>query len=344
VTYDIERDTLILWIPYVEPRQVLWYGSTPSPKECLGRSDVDDVRYIDRINDYISDLLRYGSTDTLYVLHPYQIPGIQDGRGFRIDSSKLLLRMDAARVIKSDYEVAMIRRANKVSSAAHREIARRLRKLKNEREIEAIFRASCTAAGAPAQAYPIIAGSGTNAATLHYDDNNQDLAGKQLLVLDAGCEWDCYASDITRTLPLDGKFSPEAAEIHALVTHMQEKCIASVKPGAVYYQIHLKACQIALMGLMRLGILRGGTVGEIWNAGTVAAFFPHGLGHHVGLETHDVTGRQRLLFDCEAKTTGKRTRIRKRLFVSPEMEGPPPPYKGRQILEPNMIVTIEPGM
>ncbi|EQL02637.1 Peptidase M24, structural domain protein [Ophiocordyceps sinensis CO18] len=197
--------------------------------------------------------------------------------------------MDRARVVKTDYEVAMIRRANDVSSAAHRSVAGRLLRLTNERDVEALFQAACHMRGTRSQAYGAIAGAGANAATLHYVDNDAPLVGSQLVLVDAGCEWDCYASDVTRTMPLSGSFSPRAAAVHAIVQRMQEECIARVRPGAVYYHLHLHAAAVALTGLLQLGILRGHR-DDIARAGTVAAFFPHGLGHHVGLEVHDVDG------------------------------------------------------
>jgi len=121
-------------------------------------------------------------------------------------------------------------------------------------------------------------------------------------VLDAGAEWKCYASDITRTLPLTVSgnglgFTKEAEEIYTLVLKMQRECIDLVAPGVDFAAIHLHACRVALKGLMDLNILGrpGVSFDEIWHRGTVAAFFPHGLGHHVGLEVHDVSGDQRLL-------------------------------------------------
>ena len=125
LTYDISTDTLILWVPYVEPRQVLWYGRTPSPTECLSRFSVDDVRFASQMDCYITHALAASPCPALYLLHPSHRPSLkpETARGVRVDAAKLLPSMDAARVVKTDYEVAMIRRANAVSSAAHRKVA-----------------------------------------------------------------------------------------------------------------------------------------------------------------------------------------------------------------------------
>ncbi|KAK4163447.1 putative Xaa-Pro aminopeptidase [Cladorrhinum sp. PSN259] len=340
VTYDIARDHLILWIPYTDPRQILWYGSTPTIDECKAAMAVDDVRYLAGLERFLVAALTPGST--LYVLSPDQAPRLESTKGVvHIDTHRLLPAINNARVIKSDYEIAMIRRANAVSSAAHKAVMTRLRKLNNEREIDAIFRGFCLAQGAKEQAYPVIAASGIAGSTLHYDSNDAPLANKQLVVLDAGAEWNCYASDVTRTFPISGKFTNEAKEIYQIVERMQRECIERIKPGVVYYTLHLHACIVAVTELLKLGILHNGTAAEIFARGTVAAFFPHGLGHHVGLEVHDVSGDDRLLFGAfgggdnkgspalnGGKWESEKERVKmiggvkgKREWVSPEMLG-----------------------
>ena len=136
--------------------------------------------------------------------------------------------------------------------------------------------------------------SGTNAAVLHYTRNDDLLKGKGLVCMDAGCEWECYASDVTRTFPTGEKgwATKETAEIYAIVEEMQERCIAQLKPGIAYMDLYVLAHRIATEGLLRLGIFKEGTdVDLIMENGFSRAFFPHGLGHHLGLEVHDVSGQ-----------------------------------------------------
>lgn len=350
VTYDIARDHLVLWIPYTDPRDVLWYGKTPTIEETRAISQVDDVRLITSLDRFLYTSLTPGST--LFILHSEQAPKLESTKGVvHIDTVRLKPAMDAARVIKTDYEIEMIRRANAVSSAAHKAVLTRLKKLGNEREIEAIVRGFCQAQGARHQAYPVIAGSGTNASTLHYDANDQSLEGRQLVCLDAGAEWKCYASDITRTFPLSGTWSTEAAAIYAIVERMQNECIERVAPGVTYSDLHTHACAVAVMELLRLGILQGGTAAEIISRGTVAAFFPHGLGHHVGLEVHDVEGGERLLLSSTGTTARGRGGVpSKRDLVTADMlatmyrEALTTSSRGKRKLEKGMVVTIEPGM
>lgn len=354
VTYEIAHDKLTLWIPYVEPRQVLWFGSKPSAAECMRRYDVDEVRYTTQLNKFLRSHASLPDPPVTYILHPNQAPDLGQGGANNsklcLDHAQLQPAMDRARVVKTDYEVAMIRRANDISSAAHRAVAQRILRLTNERQIEAIIQAVCIANGTRSQAYPVIAGSGANGSTLHYNSNDASLKGKQCVVIDAGCEWNCYASDITRTLPLSGSWPPRAAAVHAIVQKMQDECIRKVRPGKMWYEIHLHAASVGVDGLLKLGILKGSRE-DIARAGTVTAFFPHGLGHHVGLEVHDVSGSLPLAVN---KGHGAQLEFGKRAMVTPAMlnqmvrmsreDGVSVQERKRQRLEPNMIVTVEPGM
>jgi Xaa-Pro dipeptidase len=137
--------------------------------------------------------------------------------------------------------------------------------------------------------HPILA-AGTAAATLHYVDNNAPLEGKTNLLIDAGAEWSNYASDITRTFPLNGKFTKESREIYDIVYKMQLDTMAEIKAGKHWDDIHLTAHKVAIDGLLKVGILKGDAK-EILEARTSTAFFPHGLGHHLGMDTHDVGGQ-----------------------------------------------------
>jgi Xaa-Pro dipeptidase len=227
-----------------------------------------------------------------------------------IDTTSLLPAIDAARIVKTPYEIAMIRRACAVSSRAHRAVAAQFRQMYTEGNVEATFAATCTNLGARTQAYPIIAGSGPNAARLHYEDNAAPLLDKTFVVLDAGCEWKCYASDVTRTLPIGGKWrSAEAKAIHDLVAEMQDAVLDMMRPGAHWLDFVDKVHDIGLLGLHKLGLLKGDLF-EIMTKGraVMSAFLPHGLGHPVGLEVHDfpIAYYKKA---ATAQSSGKRTRV-----------------------------------
>jgi Xaa-Pro dipeptidase len=192
-------------------------------------------------------------------------------------------------VVKTPYEVALIRKANEISTAAHINVMKAARNAKTESELYGVWIKSCIERNAENQAYHSIVAAGENGATLHYVKNNDSTAGKDVLLLDAGCEVDCYASDITRTFPISGEFSRESLNIYNIVLSMQKKCMAAIKAGMKWDDIHELAHKVAIDGLLSLGLLRGDPA-DILKARTSVAFFPHGLGHYLGMDTHDTGG------------------------------------------------------
>jgi Xaa-Pro dipeptidase len=162
-------------------------------------------------------------------------------------------------------------------------------KATNETELEAVFLKSCIERGAKEQSYHSIVAAGTNASTLHYTPNNAAIVDQNLLLLDAGCEMDCYCSDITRTFPIKGSFSDESLAVYKIVLDMQKQCTEALKAGVLWDSIHELAHKIAIDGLLSLGLLKGDKE-AILQARTSVAFFPHGLGHYLGMDTHDCGG------------------------------------------------------
>jgi Xaa-Pro dipeptidase len=364
VTYDIHRHSLYAWIPPPNAgASVIFNGSSPTIEEVKAEYDFDDVRCITTIADYLTKFVHYNPGDKIYQLHRYQAPRnvameatLIDGRqsylnDFPFEFTKLQPAMNAARVIKSPYEIKLIRKANAITTQAHINVLKGIRYLENEAEIEAIFTATCISKQAKQQSYRIIAGSGSNASVLHYVANNEPLKGRQLVCLDAGSEWKCYASDVTRTFPISGKFTPEARAIYDIVTKMQEECIAMVKPGIEFGSIVEHSAKVAVEGLQQLGLLQNGTSEELYLSRAWAAFFPHGLGRessdfylydgltlldYVGLEVHDVgDGSNRLAFESNSPNAWMMGHSGRKSV---------PNISASTVLLPNMVITIEPGM
>ncbi|KAF2018406.1 hypothetical protein BU24DRAFT_408318 [Aaosphaeria arxii CBS 175.79] len=319
--FDIQSCQSTLLIPAADPEEIIWSGVPLSIQEALDRYDVDHVLYTSETETLLEHLIAKYPESTLYTLpSPAFKLGSKDS--FRQDDSLLLKNaIEAARVIKDEYEVAMIRKANYISSMAHLEVMKRVRTLSSELEIEAGFVANCTVKGSRTPAYPSVVGSGRAGAILHYEDNNASLEGKLNVLHDAGTEWECYASDITRTFPISGKFSPESKAIYELVLKMQKDCMAMIKPGANWDDIHIQAHKIAIDGLLEFGIMKGDRE-EIFASQTSLAFFPHGLGHYLGLDVHDVGGKSN-----DRDENGMMRYLRKR--------GP---------LPTGSVVTVEPGI
>ncbi|KAF2647914.1 hypothetical protein K491DRAFT_699296 [Lophiostoma macrostomum CBS 122681] len=346
VTYDIQNDVLTLFLPRIDPKRVIWNGRGSTPAEALDKYDLDQVFFVDEMEDYVYDWMKFNRGD-LYLLHPTQSPQYNGLYG-NIDSESLQPAINRARIIKDEHEVQMIRKANEISSTAHKLILANISRFKNEAQVEGLFLDACISRQAKQQAYDPIAASGVNAGTLHYDANNEDFEDRQLMCLDAGCEWNLYASDITRTFPLSGSWpSAEAKNTYLLVQKMQDTCIERLGPGVRYLDIHILAHQIAIDGLLKLGILHNGTSEEIFNAGTSRAFFPHGLGHHVGLEVHDVGQGELMSAKKDYSKYENVPSLYPQNFHQPVYDkelcmAPTDPQSPH--LEEGMIVTVEPGI
>lgn len=271
----------------------------------------------------------------MYVLHETQMPA-SGPPDIWVDHFNLLPAMDACRVIKDSHEIKLIKRANDISAAAHIEVLRKIGKMDNESQIYGTFLNTCISNGAQNQSYAVIAASGENAATLHYTRNNEPLEGRQLVCLDAGAEWNCYASDVTRTFPTSDCWpSDEARDIYAAVQRMQEECISRIREGVRYLDLHWLAHDIAIEELLRLGIFKGGSVAEIRGSGASSVFFPHGLGHHVGLEVHDVSPESLMAAGYDDPFHCDLTKLTS-CMDSSAISVP--------VLKAGMVLTVEPGI
>lgn len=196
--YDIETSKSTLFIPPIDPESVIWSGLPLSPEEALAKYDVDEVLPTTELNPILARLGAANSKSTVFAIADRVADNVTflefDNKDFAI----LAEAIDECRVVKDDYEIALIKKANQISAEAHKAVLESVRKAKNEYELEGVFTGVCSRQGAKKQAYPSIVASGRAAATLHYVHNNKDLAGKDLLLLDAGAEWETYASDIVR--------------------------------------------------------------------------------------------------------------------------------------------------
>jgi len=191
------------------------------------------------------------------------------------------------RLYKSAAEVQRMRHAAKITSAAHVRLMQTCRAGMHEYELEAEFIHECASRGARFQAYPPIVGGGGNACVLHYVDNGDELKDGDLVLVDAGCEYGYYASDITRTFPVNGRFSPAQRALYEMVLAAQEAAIAKVKPGNHWNDPHDAAVRVITKGLVDLGLLKG-MVPRLVKEQAYAKFYMHRTGHWLGMDVHDV--------------------------------------------------------
>lgn len=310
--HDAASNKSVLFIPPIDPDEVIWSGLPMSPEAAKKQYDVDEVKTTDQLDD----VLLSHKTRTILALPGHADRTIwHDGTLPYPNTSPDLLKtaIDESRVVKDSYEIALIRHVNAISALAHRAVMHSAKSATNERELEAIFLQHCAHNGSRNMAYDAIVASGVDAGTLHYVRNDKSLLGADVgpmqmrqeeseevegskgekplnLLIDAGAEFGCYASDVTRTFPLNGRFSEESRSIYELVLRVQKECMGFLKAGVQWEECHLLAHRVLIEGLLELGILKGGTVQEVLDSRVSTAFLPHGLGHYMGMDTHDTGG------------------------------------------------------
>lgn len=288
LVYNIPQDILTLFIPPLDPENVMWMGLPESKEEAFAKYDVDEVKYTNEVN---AALAAYGPSNSTAV---YAIPEqVSENITFLPFAStifdQLRTAIDECRVTKDAYEVALLRKANQISTRGHIAAQKVARQAQNEEELYGAFIGTCIANGAHEQAYHSICASGTACATLHYIRNDQPLRSKLNILLDAGAEFDCYCADITRTFPLSGAFTPESQIIYDIVKEMQDGAFKMLHANVQWEDVHAETHRIAIRGLKQAGILIGDEK-ELFNSRVSCAFYPHGLGHYLGLDTHDTGG------------------------------------------------------
>ncbi|MEP7272878.1 MAG: aminopeptidase P N-terminal domain-containing protein [Acidobacteriota bacterium] len=219
--------------------------------------------------------------------------------------------LDEMRLRKDDADLANLREATRISAEGHIAAMRSCRPGMYEYELEAVVEYVFHKLGAQAPGYCSIVGSGFNTTILHYNTNRDQIKDGDLVLIDAGAEYNLFSGDITRTFPANGKFTPAQQAIYELVLAAQKEVIAMVKPGAGFMKLHERAVEVISEGLIELGLLTG-TRGEVIEKGDYRKFFMHRTGHWLGMDVHDV-GRYR---------------------VGDEWRS----------LEPGMVFTVEPGI
>ena len=201
-----------------------------------------------------------------------------------IDSSAHLHEM---RLRKSDAELATMRRAAEITKEAHLRAMHFTRPGMHEYEIDAELLHVFRRHGSERPAYESIVGSGPNATILHYRAGNRVLNEGELVLIDAGCELDYYSSDVTRTFPVNGKFSDEQREVYEVVLRTQKQCIEAVKPGVTLHDLHDGAVRSITEGLVRIGLLEG-KVDALIEDKKYEPFYMHRTSHWLGMDVHDV--------------------------------------------------------
>ena len=242
------------------------------------------------------------------------------------------------RLIKSPAEVKVMAKAGKISAEAHSRAMKRARKGGYEYQLEAELIHTFMEHGARDTAYPSIVGSGANGCILHYIENSAPLKEGDLVLIDAGCELECYASDITRTFPVSGTFSAEQTALYNVVLEAQYAAIEAVKPGNHWNQPHEAALEVLTQGLIDLGLLSGNLEDAIAE-GAYRPFFMHRTGHWLGMDVHDV-GDYKIGDAWRLLEPGMALTVEPGLYVAPDNTDVDEKWRGIGIrIEDDVVVT-----
>ncbi|HEY3024573.1 MAG TPA: Xaa-Pro aminopeptidase [Pyrinomonadaceae bacterium] len=252
-----------------------------------------------------------------------------------IDSASIIHEL---RVVKSEEEIAIMQRAADIAAEAHVAAMKAARPGMKEYEIEALVEQIFRKAGAAGPSYTSIVGAGANATVLHYITNDGTLNDGELLLLDAGAEYKGYASDITRTFPINGRFTDAQRDIYDLVLDTQMSCVEMVRPGVRHEDIKNHSIEMLTEGMVRLGLLQGKPE-ELIKEEKYKQFYMHGLGHFLGIDVHDV-GRYYAGGESRPLEPGMVMTVEPGIYVSPNTKDIPEKYLGIGVrIEDDVLVT-----
>jgi Xaa-Pro dipeptidase len=322
----------VLFIPRLPEEYAVWMGRIHPPEHFRGEYEVDEVRYVDELpaalnamNPDVLLLLQGRNTDSNLMAAPAQFPGIDR---FKTDLTLLHPEIIECRVFKSQEEIELLRWINGIASDAHVQVMGACKPGLYEYQLEAIFlREIYTRGGCRFTAYTSICGCGPNSAILHYGHqgapNNRMLSDGDMFLNDSGAQYHGYASDITCSYPVNGRFSSKQRDIYEAVHAANRAVQRAMKPGISWPDMHRLAERVIAERLRDIGILKG-SMDELLSQHIPALFMPHGLGHFMGLDVHDPGGYPEGI-----------TRIDEPGIRSLRC--------GRK-LEAGMVITVEPGI
>ena len=276
----------------------LWDGRRAGPAGAIEQYGAHDAFPIDDIDDILPGIIE-SCPRVYYTMGMYTdfdariaewINSLRSGESRGVHTPQEFIALDHLlhdmRLYKSRAEIAAMRKAAKVAVKAHERAMRVVRPGMYEYEVEAEYRHEFRRNDAWVSYSPIV-GTGRNSCTLHYVDNNQQLADGDVLLIDAGCELDYYASDITRTLPVNGKFTPAQRDVYQIVLEAQYAAIDKTRKGNHWNEPHDAAVEVITRGLKDLGLLKG-SVRKLIKDNAYRFFFMHRTGHWLGMDVHDV--------------------------------------------------------
>jgi Xaa-Pro aminopeptidase len=347
-----EHGESVLFCKERNPEKELWDGFLVGPDGAIEQYGVDDGFPIVDIDDILPGMIE-GRSLLYYPLGKDQAFDAQVMGWVNVIRSKvrsgaqppgefvaLEHMLHDLRLYKSANEIKVMAKAGEISAEAHCRAMKRARKGGFEYNLEAELIHTFMEHGARSTAYPSIVGSGTNGCILHYIVNNAALQDGDLVLIDAGCELECYASDITRTFPVSGKFSPEQRALYEVVLAAQYAAIAAVHPDNHWNKPHEAALNVLVQGLIELGLLNG-TVEQAIEDQAYKPFFMHRTGHWLGMDVHDV-GDYKVGDAWRQLEPGMALTVEPGLYIAPGNTSVDEKWRGIGIrIEDDVVVTRE---
>jgi Xaa-Pro aminopeptidase len=340
-----------LFLREKNPAMELWTGRRLGVEAAGNSLSVDKAYPISELWDRCADL--FGKADKVY--YDFGINRKADAsfvdvlarhrhklsKTFHSERMPILDASDLAgslRLRKDKDEIDRMRHAASITSKAFAEVFHSVRPGMNERQIHGTLLSQFMTHGSEMEAYPSIVAGGANACILHYIENNAELNDGELLLIDAGAQFDYYASDVTRTFPINGKFSVQQKEVYQVVLHAELKAIEKVNTDCTWYDVHNEAVGHVVDGLLDLGLMKESR-DEVIDKQLYKKFFPHGTGHWLGMDVHDV-GSYRIKGDPVKFEQGMVTTVEPGIYIPPDCTDVPAAYRGIGVrIEDDVLVT-----
>ncbi|NVK44324.1 MAG: Xaa-Pro aminopeptidase [Oceanospirillaceae bacterium] len=333
-----------------DPEMEIWNGYRAGPEGVVARYGADEAYPIAEIDTRLPPLLDGRKRICFGIGADAEFDGRVNGwlnairgkvrQGAQPPTELVLLDqwLHEMRLFKSAAEVDLMNAAGEISARAHVRAMRQCRPGMTEFQLEAEISHYFATHGCRQPAYASIVGGGANACVLHYTENRDELRAGDLVLIDAGCELDYYAGDITRTFPVSGRFSPEQKALYELVLKTQLACIDLLRPGVLWNEAHDLSVKMLTEGLVELGLLAG-EPDELIEKGAYRDFYMHRLGHWLGMDVHDV-GDYRVNGEWRPLEPGMVMTVEPGLYISPHNEAVEPRWRGIGIrIEDDVLIT-----
>ncbi len=333
-----ETNKYALFVRPRDPEREIWDGRRAGVEGAMSEFGAQAAFPIAEFNSKLREILI--DTDTLYYrlgvnreLDDTIIREISAMRGVNrkpihspqtiVDPASIVHEM---RVFKTPEELEIMQVAADIAAEAHVEAMKAVRPGMQEYQIEALIEQVFRRHGAAGPAYTSIVGGGPNATVLHYINNDAELRDGDLLLVDAGAEYKGYASDITRTFPINGRYTKAQREIYDLVLKAQMQCVEMVRPGVTHDQLKRHSIEVLTEGMVELGLLKGEPE-ELIKEKKHEQFYMHGLGHMIGIDVHDV-GKYYFGQESRPLEPGVVMTVEPGIYISPDTKDIPSQYLG----------------